>query len=110
MHAETGFVNVHLIENMIFLNRVHLAATTLRLHIQHWRHTRCQFHQLFMRVFFVRKLVQSQNVIRKKAFVRKICEFNVDEIDHSSWTVQEISLKRKSLWQVIPQVSVDQFF
>ncbi len=44
--------------------------------------TRCQFHQCFIRAFFVQKFVQSQNVIRKKAFVRKICVFNVDEIDH----------------------------
>jgi hypothetical protein len=43
--------------------------------------TRCQFHQRFTRVFFVRKFVQSQNVTRKKAFVRKICAFHVDEID-----------------------------
>ncbi len=30
---------------------------------------------------FVRKFVQCQNVTRKKAFVCKICGFNVDEID-----------------------------
>jgi hypothetical protein len=43
--------------------------------------SRCQFHQRFTRSFFVRKFVQSQNVTRKKAFVRKIWAFNVDEID-----------------------------
>jgi len=42
--------------------------------------TRCQFHQHFRRAFFVRKFVQSQNVTRKKAFVCKICAYNVDEI------------------------------
>jgi len=41
----------------------------------------CQFHQRFTRAFFVRKFVQSQNVTRKKAFVCKICAFNVDEFD-----------------------------
>jgi len=40
-----------------------------------------QFHQRFTRTFFVQKFVQSQNVTRKKAFVRKICMFNVDKID-----------------------------
>jgi len=45
---------------------------------------RCQFHQPFTRTFFVQKFVQSQNVTRKKAFIRKICAFNVDEIDHRS--------------------------
>ncbi len=35
--------------------------------------------QVITRAFFV----QSQNVTRKKAFVRKICAFNVDVIDHS---------------------------
>jgi len=42
---------------------------------------RCQFHQHFTCVFFVQKLLQRQNVSRKKAFVRKIRAFNVDEID-----------------------------
>ncbi len=37
-----------------------------------------------MCTFFVRKFVQNQNVTRKKAFARKICTFNVDEIDHKS--------------------------
>jgi len=31
--------------------------------------------------FFVRKFVQSQNVTRKKTFIRKTHAFNVDEID-----------------------------
>ncbi len=44
--------------------------------------TWCQSHQHFRHVFFVRKFVQSQNVTRKKAFVHKICTFNIDEIDH----------------------------
>jgi len=44
--------------------------------IDYW----CQFHQRFRLAFFVQKLVQSQNVTRKKAY----CAFNVDEIDH--WT------------------------
>jgi len=37
---------------------------------------------MFYDTIFIRKFVQSQNVTRKKAFVRKICVFNVDEIDH----------------------------
>jgi len=45
---------------------------------------RCQFHQHFMRAFFIQKFIQSQNVTRKKAFVSKFCTFNVDEIDHRS--------------------------
>ncbi len=32
---------------------------------------RTQFRQRFTRAFFVQKLVQSQNVTRKKMFVRK---------------------------------------
>jgi hypothetical protein len=40
-----------------------------------------QLHQRFTRAFFAQKFVQSQNVTRKKAFVRKIRAFNVDEID-----------------------------
>jgi len=44
-------------------------------------YSRGQFHQRFLRAFFVRKFVQSQNVTRKKTFVRKIRAFNVDEID-----------------------------
>ncbi len=44
--------------------------------------TRCQFHQHYTREFFVRKFIQSQNVSRKLAFVRKIHAFNVDEIDY----------------------------
>ncbi len=47
-----------------------------------FRGIRCQFHQHFTGTFFVQKFVQSQNVTRKKAFVRKIWAFNVDEIDH----------------------------
>ncbi len=43
---------------------------------------RCQFHQRFTHAFFVRKFIQSQNVTRKKAFVRKIRAFNIDEIDN----------------------------
>ncbi len=37
--------------------------------------TRCQFHQRFTSPFLVRKFIQSQNVSRKKAIVRKICVF-----------------------------------
>jgi hypothetical protein len=33
--------------------------------------------------FFVRKFVQSPTLSREKTFIRKICVFNVDEIDHS---------------------------
>jgi len=43
---------------------------------------RYQFHQRLTRPFFVRKFVKSQNVSRKKAFVHKICTFNVDELDY----------------------------
>jgi len=43
---------------------------------------RCQFHQRFMGAFFIRKFVQIQNVTIKKAFVRKIRAFNVDEIGY----------------------------
>jgi len=46
-------------------------------------HIRCQFHQRFTHTFFIWKFVHSQNITRKKAFVRKICAFNVDAIDHS---------------------------
>jgi hypothetical protein len=42
---------------------------------------RSQFYQRFTRAFFIRMFVQSQNVTRKKAFVRNRCAKNVDEID-----------------------------
>jgi len=45
---------------------------------------RCQFDQCFTLAFFVQKFVQSQTLSREKTFVRKICAFNVDEIDHRS--------------------------
>jgi hypothetical protein len=41
----------------------------------------CQCHQHFTLAFFVRKFVQSQKLTRKKAFVCKICAFNIDEFD-----------------------------
>jgi len=41
----------------------------------------CQFHQHFTYEFFVQIFWQSQNVTRKMTFVRKICLFNVNEID-----------------------------
>jgi hypothetical protein len=47
--------------------------------------SRCQFHQRFTSAFFVQKKLQSQNISRKKTFVRKICAKNVDEIDHSGF-------------------------
>jgi len=43
---------------------------------------RCQFHQHFTRAFFIQKFVQSQTLGRGKTFERKICAFNVDEIDY----------------------------
>ncbi len=45
---------------------------------------RCQFHQRFTSTFFVQKFVLSQNVTRKKAFIRKIRVFHVGEIDSST--------------------------
>ncbi len=33
--------------------------------------TRCRFHHRFKRAFFVQKKLQSQNLSRKKTFVRK---------------------------------------
>jgi len=42
-----------------------------------------------MRAFFVRKFVQSPNVTRKKAFVRKIRSFNVNGID-LRWAAAEV--------------------
>jgi len=39
----------------------------------------CQFHQCFMRAFFVQKFVQSQTLNREKTFVQKL---HVDEIDN----------------------------
>ena len=45
---------------------------------------RGQFHQCFTRAFFVQKFVLSQNVTRKKAFVRKICAFKVDDVNRRS--------------------------
>jgi len=40
-----------------------------------------QFHQCYTSAFFVQIFQQSQNVTRKTMFVRKICTYNVDEID-----------------------------
>jgi len=37
-----------------------------------WNITYRQFHQHFMRPFFVRKFVQSQTLSREKTFVQKI--------------------------------------
>jgi len=54
----------------------------VRGHSNNTWHSRCQFHQRLTCAFFVQKFLQSQNVTRKKAFVRKIRAFNVDEIDH----------------------------
>jgi len=45
------------------------------------RATCSQFHQRYMRAFFVPIFQQSQNVTRKMTFVRKIRAYNVDEID-----------------------------
>jgi len=45
---------------------------------------RCQFHQRFSLMFFVRKFVQTQTLSREKTFVQKICAKNVDEIDYRS--------------------------
>jgi len=53
---------------------------------------RCQIHQRFTYEFFVRIFWQSQNVTRKTKFVRKICAFNVDEIDGrwcKVWAIEE---------------------
>ena len=40
-----------------------------------------QFHQRYTRAFFVQIFQQSQKITRKTMFVRKICTYNVDEID-----------------------------
>jgi hypothetical protein len=45
------------------------------------RDSSSQFHQRYMRAFFVRIFQQSQIVTRKTTFVRNICTYNVDEID-----------------------------
>jgi len=46
-----------------------------------------QFHQRYMRTFFVPIFQQSQNVTRKMTFVRKIRTYTVDEID--TWMSME---------------------
>ncbi len=57
---------------------------------------RCQFHQRF----YVQIFWQSQNVTRKMTFVRKICAFNVDEIDgrRSLWGISW-SLRSKAVYK-----------
>jgi len=45
--------------------------------------------------FFVRKFVQSQNITRKKAFIRKTCAFNVDEINHRKGEGGELKIAAK---------------
>jgi len=52
------------------------------------------------RAFFIRKFVQSKNVTRKKAFVRKIRAFNIDEIDHCSTFSSQIPIIKKILCSV----------
>jgi len=56
---------------------------------------------MFYLAFFIRKFVQSQNVSRKKAFVRKIHLFNVDEIDYRSNMTVAVAMyekKARDLW------------
>jgi len=64
----------------------------------HWIGSWSQFHQSFKRAFFIQKFVQSQNVTRKKTFVWKRREKNIDEID--SWWQSDkrnLVLKKKNL-------------
>jgi len=45
---------------------------------------RCQFHQRFSLMFFVRKFVQTQTLSREKDFIQKMRAKNVDKIDNRS--------------------------
>jgi len=69
---------------------------------------RCQFHQRFTRSFFVRKFVQSQNVSWKKAFIRKIRAFNIDEIDYRFhyWRAKSSARFSCSILQTILKMSL----
>jgi len=63
------------------------------------RYSCSQFHQRYTRTFFVRIFQQSQNVTRKMTFVRKICTYNVDEIDTwQLWLEQRLLQPRPFHW------------
>jgi len=68
--------------------------------------SRCQFHQRFTRTFFVQKFVQSQNVTRKKAFVRKISAFNVDEIDNRMFLFPELIKSCVNLFWTLRKIRI----